>query len=69
MHFRGGEQVIPNHFLPRGGGSSGTVTVVLQNQGVIGSKAELDNWLNDSINNLARTSRLRYALTQSPSAR
>jgi hypothetical protein len=68
VNFRGGEQVIPGQFLP-GGRGGGDVHVHLDNHGVIGSKAELDNWLTGSINNLARGGYLRYALTQSPSAR
>jgi hypothetical protein len=41
---------------------------VLENRGVIGSKQELETWLAGSINNLARTGRLSYALRRSPSA-
>jgi SLT domain-containing protein len=67
VNFRGGEQVIPHQFVP-GGGSGGTVHVHLHNEGVIGSQAELDNWLNNGIDRLARSSRLTYAMQRSPSA-
>lgn len=67
VNFRGGEQVIPHQFIPRGG-SGGQVHVHLHNEGVIGSQPELMRWLNNGIDELARSSRLTYALQRSPSA-
>jgi len=54
------EQVLP--------AGAGGVTVVLNNQGVIGAQAELDTWLNHGIDRLARQGKLAYALRRSPSA-
>lgn len=67
VNFRGGEQVIPHQVIPRGG-SGGQVHVHLHNEGVIGSQAELSRWLHSSIDELARSSKLTYALQRSPSA-
>jgi SLT domain-containing protein len=62
------EPVIPaRQFIPGGSGSS-QVHVHLHNEGVIGSQAELMRWLNNGIDELARSSRLTYALQRSPSA-
>jgi intein/homing endonuclease/transposase-like protein len=51
--------------VPAGGGG---IHIHIHNGGVIGSQAELDNWLNRSIDRLARNSRLSYAFKRSPSA-
>lgn len=60
------EMVIPN----RGAGAaSGDVHVHLHNHGVIGSQAQLDNWLRDGVERLANKGRLKWAFQQSPSAR
>jgi hypothetical protein len=53
---------------PVGAAAAGEFHVHIHNDGVIGSRAELDNWLNSSIDRLARTGRLAYALRRSPSA-
>jgi SLT domain-containing protein len=66
VNFRGGEQVIPHQFVP--GRGSGQLHVHLHNEGVIGSQAELSRWLNNGIDELARSSKLTYALQRSPSA-
>src|SRR5262249_35104991 len=58
------EQVIP----PGRGGGGGSVTVVIENHGVIGSQAEMDAWAENTINRLAKNGRLAYALRHSPSA-
>jgi len=61
----------PEQVLPPGrsaGAGGGTVTVVIENRGVIGSRAELKNWLARSVDELAREGRLAYALRRSPSA-
>jgi hypothetical protein len=60
----------PEQVIPAGGtaAAGGNVTVVLENRGVIGSEQELRDWLSRSINNLARTGQLTYALRRSPSA-
>lgn len=41
-----------------GGGGGGGVTVVLENHGVIGSQAELDNWLASGVDRLKRRGRM-----------
>ena len=69
VKFRGGEQVIPARQVVHAGAGGGEVHVHLHNEGVIGSQAEMDRWVENSFNRLARGSRLRWALTQSPSAR
>ena len=48
------EQVIPPG---RSGGGGGT-TVVLQNHGVIGSQAQLEDWLVRSLDSLKRKRRI-----------
>jgi cell wall-associated NlpC family hydrolase len=53
--------------VPAGGGG-GDIHVHLHNEGVIGSRAELDNWLSVSVDRLARQGRLTYALRRSFSA-
>jgi cell wall-associated NlpC family hydrolase len=62
VRFRGGEQVIPR------AAGTGTVTIVVENRGVIGSRAEVDTWLAGAVDRLARTGRLTYALRRSASA-
>jgi hypothetical protein len=52
VNFRGGEQVIPGQFIP-GRGGSGDVHVHLHNEGVIGSRQELERWLLESTRRLA----------------
>jgi hypothetical protein len=51
----------PEVISPPGAGTGG-VTVVLQNNGVIGSEAEVRNWLTRQLNNLARTGYLTQAV-------
>ena len=46
------------------GGGSGEIHIHLHNQGVIGSRAELDTWLINSVNRLARTGYLTQAVNQ-----
>jgi hypothetical protein len=60
------EQVIPA--AGPGGSGAAVIHVHLENRGVIGSKAELQAWLHQGIDELARGGKLRYALRQSPSA-
>ena len=48
----------PEQVLPPGRGGYGGGTVVLQNHGVIGSQAELENWLVRSMDNLKRKRRI-----------
>lgn len=61
----------PEQVIGPGGsaGGSGPVTVVVENHGVIGSQAEVRQWLNEEIDALARQGKLTYALRRSPSAR
>jgi hypothetical protein len=66
---RGREHVQVTPMVPGRSTGSGDIHLHLDNHGVIGSKAELNSWLTGSINDLARGGYLRYALTQSPSAR
>lgn len=68
VSFRGGEQVIPHQVIP-GGRGAGDVHVHLHTHAPVGSQAELMRWLHNSIDELARSSRLTYALQRSPSAR
>jgi hypothetical protein len=65
---RGPEHVQVTPVVPgRGGG--GTVEVHLHVNAPVGSQQQLENWLQEGINKLARTGRMRYALRESPSAR
>lgn len=48
------ERVIPMH----GSAAAGSITVVLENHGVIGSQAEVENWLSGSLDNLRRRGRI-----------
>ncbi|GIE30181.1 hypothetical protein Ait01nite_032260 [Actinoplanes italicus] len=50
------ERVTPMHGGGAGGGTS--VTIVLENHGVIGSPAEVDNWLSGAVDNLKRRGRI-----------
>ena len=59
----------PEQVIPAGrGGGGGSITIVIENRGVIGSQAETDTWLHNSIDRLARQGKLSYALRRSPSA-
>ena len=58
----------PEPVIPAGRLGSGQVHVHLHNGGVIGSQAELMRWLHNGIDELARGSKLTYALQRSPSA-
>ena len=51
-----------------GGRGGGDIHVHLHNAGVIGSRAEVDTWLNESVDRLARNGRLAYAFKRSASA-
>jgi hypothetical protein len=56
-----GENYQPERVTPMwqgGGGGGGSVTVVLENHGVIGSRAEVQNWLSSSIDDLKRKGRI-----------
>jgi len=74
IRFPHGSYVYPHGQTERmlKGASTGpgdiSVTIVIENKGVIGSRAELDNWLSDSVDRLARNGRLTYAIRRSVSA-
>jgi TP901 family phage tail tape measure protein len=55
-----GENWQPERVVPMSGGGSGgaSVTIVLENRGVIGSPAEVDNWLSGAVDNLKRRGRI-----------
>ena len=55
MLFRSGR---PEQVLPPGRGGGGGTTVVLQNHGVIGSQAQLEDWLVRSLDSLKRKRRI-----------
>jgi hypothetical protein len=52
----------------RGGGSPQSVTIVIENHGVIGSQAEADRFIKNAVDRLATDGQLAYALRHSPSA-
>jgi hypothetical protein len=43
-------------------GAGGSITVVIENNGVIGSQQEMDTWLQNSMNRLARNGKLTQAV-------
>lgn len=49
----------PEPVVPGGGGS---ITVVIENNGVIGSQQEMDTWLQTSMNRLSRSGKLTQAV-------
>jgi SLT domain-containing protein len=57
----------PEQVIPPGGRGGGTVHVHLENHGVIGSEAQLRNWVGGAVDDLARNGKLYYAINQSPS--
>ena len=52
----------PEMVVPSGGGGGGSVTVVLENHGVIGSEQQLEAWLVRSLNKAAQHGRLSQAV-------
>jgi len=59
------EPVIPAARLGRGPAS---VTIVIENHGIIGSQAEADRFIKSAVDRLATDGQLAYALRHSPSA-
>jgi TP901 family phage tail tape measure protein len=56
-----GENYRPERVTPMwqaGGGGGGSVTLVLENHGVIGSRAEVNNWLTGAVDDLKRKGRI-----------
>ena len=57
-----GENYRPERVVPMGGGGAsaggGQITIVLQNQGVIGSRMELDNWLVGAVDRMRSRARI-----------
>ncbi|MDT0387809.1 hypothetical protein [Streptomyces dubilierae] len=51
---------------PRTPGTAPNVTVVVQNNGVLGSQRQVEDWLARSLDNLARTNRLPRGLRSAP---
>jgi TP901 family phage tail tape measure protein len=53
-----GENYMPERVTPGAGGNAGSISLTVVNQGVIGSKAEAENFLIGAIDNLKRRGRL-----------
>jgi TP901 family phage tail tape measure protein len=51
------ERVVPN-WQPAGSAGGNSITVVLENHGVIGSRAEVDNWLTGAVDRLRSRGRV-----------